>query len=47
MCAPISVTATSAVAMAKTMLISQIMGASTLIGILAFSVAKAIKKVRA
>jgi len=47
MCAPISVTATSAVAMAKTMLINQIVGLATIIGILAFSVVNAIKKTKA
>jgi|GEM_PF-5236623 len=47
MCAPISVTATSAVAMAKTMLINQIVGLVTIVGVLAFSVVSAIKKAKA
>jgi len=47
MCAPISVTATNAITMAKAMLINQIVGFATIIGVLVLSVVNAIKRAKA
>ncbi len=50
MCAPISVTTQNAMIVASTakaLIVSQILGLSTIIGVLAFKLSSAIKKVKA